>query len=141
MPWETSAAGRHWQFPVIAADTIVVLGDRVLGKPRDEEDAFRMLRLLSGSTHRVMTGLTVVQGEKIHTCTEVTDVTFRPLSDEEIRGYIASGEPMDKAGAYGIQGDAALLVSGSSGDYYNVVGLPLCRLAMILQTLAEKEKK
>ena len=135
------AVPRQKEDTVIAADTIVVLGDRVLGKPRDEEDAFRMLRLLSGSTHRVMTGLTVVQGEDIHTCTEVTDVTFRPLSDEEIRGYIASGEPMDKAGAYGIQGDAALFVSGISGDYYNVVGLPLCRLAMILQTLAEKEKK
>ena len=120
---------------VVAADTIVVCGGQVLGKPRDAEDAFRMLRLLSGRDHQVMTGMTVVRGEECVTVTEVTDIHFRDLSDGEIRAYIATGEPMDKAGSYGIQGGAALFATHLSGDYYNVMGLPVCRLALILRQM------
>ena len=119
---------------VIAADTIVVCDGQTLGKPADEADAFRMLRMLSGREHQVMTGLTVLQNDKAVTHTEVTSIHFRPLSDAEIRAYIATGEPMDKAGSYGIQGGAALFVTGLEGDYFNVVGLPVCRLAMILRS-------
>ena len=120
---------------VIAADTIVVCEGRVLGKPRDEEDAFRILSLLSGRHHAVMTGMTVVKDDEIITHTEVTKIHFRDLHPDEIRAYIASGEPMDKAGAYGIQGGAALFADEMVGDYYNVMGLPVCRLAMILRSL------
>ena len=120
---------------VIAADTIVVCGGAVLGKPKDEADAFRILSLLSGRDHEVMTGMTVVKGDEIVTHTEVTRIHFRELHPEEIRAYIASGEPMDKAGAYGIQGGAALFADQMEGDYYNVMGLPVCRLAMILRSL------
>ncbi len=120
---------------VIAADTIVVCGGQVLGKPRDEADAFRILSLLSGHSHEVMTGMTVVKGDEIVTHTEVTKIHFRQLHPAEIRAYIASGEPMDKAGAYGIQGGAALFADQMEGDYYNVMGLPVCRLAMILRSL------
>ena len=120
---------------VIAADTIVVCGGTVLGKPKDEADAFRILSLLSGRDHEVMTGMTVVRGDEIVTHTEVTRIHFRELHPEEIRAYIASGEPMDKAGAYGIQGGAALFADQMEGDYYNVMGLPVCRLAMILRSL------
>ena len=120
---------------VIAADTIVVCEGRVLGKPRDEEDAFRILSLLSGRHHEVMTGMSVVKDDEIITHTEVTKIHFRDLHPDEIRAYIASGEPMDKAGAYGIQGGAALFADEMVGDYYNVMGLPVCRLAMILRSL------
>ena len=120
---------------VIAADTIVVCGGEVLGKPRNEADAFRILSLLSGRHHEVMTGMTVVCGDKAITHTEVTKIHFRELHPEEIRAYIASGEPMDKAGAYGIQGGAALFADEMVGDYYNVMGLPVCRLAVILRSL------
>jgi len=118
---------------VIAADTIVVCDGQRLGKPRDEEDAFRMLTMLSGRDHQVMTGLTVLKGEHSETITEVTDIHFRALSEQEIRAYIATGEPMDKAGSYGIQGGAALFVSHLEGDYFNVVGLPVCALTGILR--------
>ena len=120
---------------VIAADTIVVCEGQVLGKPRDEADAFRILSLLSGRYHEVMTGMTVLRDEQIITHTEVTKIHFRELHPDEIRAYIASGEPMDKAGAYGIQGGAALFADEMVGDYYNVMGLPVCRLAMILRSL------
>ena len=120
---------------VIAADTIVVCEGRVLGKPKDAQDAFRTLSLLSDRYHEVMTGMTVVKDEQIITHTEVTRIHFRRLHPEEIRAYIASGEPMDKAGAYGIQGGAALFADEMAGDYYNVMGLPVCRLAMILRSL------
>ena len=118
---------------VIAADTIVVCGGRVLGKPHSEEEALSMLRLLSGRDHQVMTGVTVVTGETRETFTEVTDIHFRELSEKEIRAYVATGEPMDKAGAYGIQGGAALFCSRMVGDYYNVMGLPVCRLGETLR--------
>ena len=120
---------------VVAADTIVVCQGRVLGKPRDEEDAKAMLRLLSGRDHQVMTGCTVLAGEKSETFTEITDLHFRELREEEIARYVASGEPMDKAGAYGIQGGAALFCEGLHGDYYNVMGLPVCRLGQTLRRL------
>ena len=121
---------------VVAADTIVVCAGRTLGKPRSEEDAAQMLRLLSGRDHQVMTGMTVLRGDTAVTCTEVTDIHFRDLSDKEIESYIATGEPMDKAGAYGIQGGAALFAERLVGDYYNVMGLPVCRLYEILTQLA-----
>ena len=121
---------------VIAADTIVVCGGHVLGKPRDEADAVRMLSLLSGRDHQVMTGMTVIRGEKSISGTEVTDIHFRSLSEKEIRNYVATGEPMDKAGSYGIQGGAALFAEKMVGDYYNVMGLPVCRLGMILKEIA-----
>ncbi len=117
---------------IIAADTVVVCDGEILGKPADEEDAFRMLRLLSGRRHEVYTGLCVRDGEDCVCEAERTLVCFRELSDEEIRRYIQTGEPMDKAGAYGIQGKAALFVEAIEGDYYNVVGLPLCRLGRML---------
>ena len=130
------AVQRDFDDVVIAADTIVVCENEVLCKPKDEEDAFRMLRLLSGRDHQVMTGLCVLRGDHIRVCTEVTDIHFKPLSDSEILSYIRTGEPMDKAGAYGIQGYASLFAEKINGDYYNVVGLPVCRLGQILQEMA-----
>lgn len=120
---------------IIAADTVVVLDGGVLGKPADALEAFKMLATLSGTRHQVYTGVTVLkEGERI-TEHEVTDVYFRPLEEAEIEAYIATGEPMDKAGAYGIQGYGALLVERIEGDYYNVMGLPVCRLGRILDRL------
>lgn len=118
---------------VIGADTIVAYEGNVLGKPIDEKDAFRMLRMLSGSTHEVYTGVTIVFMSKDgrageFSFYEATEVTFYPLSDEEIEEYIASGESMDKAGAYGIQGSFAKYVKCINGDFNNVVGLPIARL-------------
>lgn len=120
---------------VIAADTVVALDGVVLGKPADKEEAFRMLSLLSGNRHQVYTGLTVLRGEQVFSQWEETAVTFRSLTAEEIEAYIATGEPMDKAGAYGIQGYGALFIQGINGDYYNVMGLPVCRLGQILGQL------
>ena len=117
---------------VIAADTVVALEGAVLGKPADELDAFKMLSALSGVRHQVYTGVTVCRGGEKQTAHEVTDVTFRELSEREIEDYISTGEPMYKAGAYGIQGYGALLIQGISGDYYNVMGLPVCRLSGML---------
>lgn len=117
---------------VIAADTVVVLDQNILGKPADTIQAEAMLAALSGRSHQVCTGVTVCQNSRTVTETEVTQVTFRDLTPEEIRNYVATGEPMDKAGSYGIQGLGALLVSGIQGDYSNVVGLPVCRLGRIL---------
>ena len=113
---------------VIAADTIVVCQGKVLGKPHSRQEAADMLRLLSGREHQVMTGCTVLCGDRVETFTEVTSLHFRPLSDKEILKYVQSGEPMDKAGSYGIQGGAALFCEKLEGDYYNVMGLPVCRL-------------
>ena len=121
---------------VIAADTIVVCEGRVLGKPQNPEEAVEMLRLLSGRDHQVMTGCTVLKGDRAETFTEVTDLHFRPLSQKEIENYVASGEPMDKAGSYGIQGGAALFCERMVGDYYNVMGLPVCRLGQVLKQMA-----
>ena len=130
------AVPREEEDIVIAADTIVVLGGTVLGKPHSREEAIKMLTALSGRDHQVMTGCTVIRGEKTKTFTEVTDLHFRPLREAEILRYVDSGEPMDKAGAYGIQGGAALFCEKIVGDYYNVMGLPVCRLGQVLRMIA-----
>lgn len=124
-------------YKIIGADTIVVLDGKVLGKPSDEEDAMNMLSALSGREHEVYTGVSLLtlQGGKITKTQqffECTKVVMREMSHQEIEAYIATGEPMDKAGAYGIQGRAAIFISGIHGDYYNVVGLPICHLTSIL---------
>lgn len=129
------AVSREADDVIIAADTIVVCEGRVLGKPRDEAEAKDMLRLLSGRDHQVMTGCTVLRGEECRSFTEVTDIHFRELSQQEIARYVASGEPMDKAGSYGIQGGAALFCTHMVGDYYNVMGLPVCALGQTLKQL------
>lgn len=118
---------------ILAADTAVCLDGRILGKPADEEDARRILTLLSGKTHQVHTGLCLLRGEQTWRWQEQTDVEFYPLSPELIRWYLSTGEPMDKAGAYGAQGLGALLVKGIRGDFYNVMGLPLASLVRVLR--------
>ena len=120
---------------VIGADTVVALDGQILGKPRDAGDARRMLRALSGRTHSVYTGVTVIRGGTSLSHAERTEVFFRPLSDGEIERYIATGEPMDKAGAYGAQGWASLFVERLEGDFFNVMGLPLCALGQLLKQL------
>ena len=123
---------------VIAADTVVASEDQVLGKPRDEADALRMLTELQGRRHTVCTGVTVRQGDRILTESEETGVFFRPASEAELRAYIATGEPMDKAGAYGVQGKGALLVERLEGDFFNVMGLPVLRLSRMLAQFGVK---
>ena len=124
---------------VIGADTIVSMEGQKFGKPADEEDAFRMLKSLADRTHTVYTGVSIVTPDsEVKKFVESTEVHFYPLSDEEIRAYIATGECMDKAGAYGIQGRGALLVSGIIGDYYNVMGLPIGRLVRELNKIYNK---
>ena len=120
---------------IISADTVVELGGTVMGKPSDTNEAFNMLKSLSGNTHNVLSGVTVMQNEKIITKTVITQVNFRELTDNEINEYIKTGDPMDKAGAYGIQGRASKFVSGIVGDYFNVVGLPVCTLSLMLKEL------
>lgn len=110
---------------VIGADTIVVLDNRILGKPKNKQEAKKMLRNLSGKIHKVITGYCIVrEGEEI-TGYEITEVKFRELKDEEIEWYVSTGEPLDKAGAYGIQGKGGILIEWIKGDYYNVVGFPI----------------
>ena len=126
------------QYPdsvVIGADTVVAVDDAILGKPHDAADAARMLALLSGREHSVYTGVTVMVNGRTVSAWERTKVFFRPLTDREITAYIATGEPMDKAGAYGYQGLASLFVEKIEGDYFNVIGLPLCRLGQMLSEL------
>jgi septum formation protein len=118
---------------VLGADTTVTLDNHILGKPEDAVDAARMLRLLSGRTHRVITGVAVVSVARTEVAAEVTAVKFLTLSDEEIAGYIATGEPMDKAGAYAVQGRAARWIPRIEGDYFNVVGLPLALVSTLLE--------
>lgn len=123
---------------VIGADTIVAKGEKIMGKPKDEEEAYAMLLEIQGNTHQVYTGVTIIRtGEKQRCVTfaEKTEVVLYPMSDKEIRTYIASGDCMDKAGAYGIQGDFAIHVKGIEGDYYNVVGLPIGRVYQELKQL------
>lgn len=123
---------------IIGADTIVAKGETIMGKPKDKADAYGMLKNISGDCHQVYTGVTIIrtgkQAESI-TFTEKTEVYLYPMSEEEIEAYIASGDPMDKAGAYGIQGDFAIHVKGIQGDYYNVVGLPIGRVYQELKKL------
>ncbi|MCG8502027.1 MAG: Maf family protein [Firmicutes bacterium] len=120
---------------VIGADTIVVYQDKILGKPENKEHAYRMLSMLNGCAHRVLTGFTLIrtQDEKVIKRYEETLVKFRELSDAEIKAYIETGEPMDKAGAYGIQEIGSLIVERIEGDYFNVVGLPMVQLALALK--------
>jgi septum formation protein len=118
---------------VITADTMVFLDDERLGKPHDEADALRMLTELSGRAHTVCTGVTVRRGDNLECFTVSTEVYFRSASRQELLGYIATGEPMDKAGAYGAQGRGALFVRAIEGDFFNVMGLPLCRLGQMLK--------
>ena len=132
---EVAAAWASPEDIVIGADTVVVLDGRVLGKPRDEADAAAMLRALSGRTHTVYTGVAVERGGERRLHAERTDVRFRALTDAEIAAYIATGEPMDKAGAYGAQGYASLFVEHLDGDFFNVMGLPLCALGKLLKEL------
>ena len=118
---------------VVAADTIVWFDGKIYGKPHSEQEAFEMLTALSGATHEVYTGVAVLAGGEIHVEAERTLVHFRRIPAEEIRAYIATGEPMDKAGAYGAQGRGAVFVRGIDGDFFNVMGLPLCRLDAMLK--------
>jgi len=119
---------------VLGADTTVFLDNHILSKPEDAADAARMLRLLSGRTHQVATGLAVVSAHQQQSAAEITTVEFLPLSDADISAYIATGDPMDKAGAYGIQGRAARWIPRIEGCYFNVVGLPIARVSAMLAT-------
>lgn len=124
---------------IIGSDTVVIYEDSLLLKPTDKEDALRMLTFLGGKTHRVITGCAIIKGERELTFSEETQVEFYPLSERDILGYIETGEPMDKAGAYGIQGRGSLLVKGIKGDYFNVVGLPVASLKRYLDKFMENE--
>ncbi|HEV3118524.1 MAG TPA: Maf family protein [Gemmataceae bacterium] len=124
---------RHSNAAVLGADTVVVADEHLLEKPRDREDAVRMLRLLSGRTHQVITGVCLIARAFERTEVEVTQVTFSRLSDDEIAGYVRTGEPMDKAGAYAIQGMASRWVERIEGCYFNVVGLPVARVYRLMR--------
>lgn len=123
-----AVVGLHENSLVIGADTVVICDGKAFGKPKSEQDAFNMLKSLSGKAHDVVTGCTITENGEYRTFSQKTQVRFYPLSDDEIRRYIKTGEPMDKAGAYGIQGYGSLLIEGIDGDYFNVVGLPVARL-------------
>lgn len=122
---------------VIGADTIVVANGKILGKPKDKDDACAMLRMLSGTEHEVITGVCIICEEKIDSFACVSKVSFFELSDEEIKNYVATGEPMDKAGSYGIQGKGCLLAERIEGDYFNIVGLPVSQLARHLKEFSK----
>ena len=130
-----AAAKENPDAAVIGADTVVVLDGAVLGKPKDVGDAKRMLRALSGRRHTVYTGVTVLRGGTALCRAERTEVRFRPLDEAEIERYVATGEPLDKAGSYGIQGLGSLFVERIEGDFFNVMGLPLCLLGEMLKEL------
>ncbi|MBR2041986.1 MAG: septum formation inhibitor Maf [Oscillospiraceae bacterium] len=117
---------------VIGSDTVVVLNDEIFGKPKDKAHAHAMLKALSGKKHFVFTGVAVAEKGKVRSFVQKTEVEFYELSDETIEKYIATGEPMDKAGAYGIQGKGSVLVKGITGDYFNVMGLPVAETARFL---------
>lgn len=131
----SAVAERHPGALVIAADTTVVLDGRIIGKPQTEDDARNMLSALSGATHTVVTGMACVLNGKLESSVDDVSVTFRRLSDAEIQEYVATGEPMDKAGAYGIQGYGATIVRRIDGDYFAVMGLSLVRLVEVMQRL------
>ena len=133
---DLKAAAAAKLFPddtVLGCDTIVILNDEIMGKPKDRDDAHRMLRALSGESHSVLTGCSLYHGKQTTVFTTETLVTFYPLSDAEIEAYLDTGEPFDKAGAYGIQGKGSLLVREIEGDYFNVVGLPVAALSRQLR--------
>jgi septum formation protein len=122
---------------VLGADTTVVVRDEVLEKPADEADALRMLRKLQGRTHQVVTSVALVAGERVHQATDITNVVFRRLAEATLRDYVATGEPMDKAGAYGIQGYGAALVERIEGDFFSVMGLPVRLVLALLEEAGE----
>lgn len=126
-------AAAHPHIPVLGADTSVVIDDEILGKPRDAEHAKAMLRRLSGRTHRVITGVWLCNGGQSNGFSDSAEVTFAPMTEEEIDAYVRSGEPMDKAGAYGIQGYGMRFITGIRGDFYTVMGLPSGRLYAFLK--------
>lgn len=128
-----AVAIQHPHDTIISADTIVVVDGKVLGKPRNEDHAKEMLRSLSGRSHTVMTAFCLWEKGKAVTHVEQTHLRFKPLSEEEIAAYVATGSPMDKAGAYGIQDQASIFVEALEGDYYNVMGLPVCALVKALR--------
>ena len=123
-----AVAKDHRKSAVVGSDTVVALDGKILGKPRSEKEAAEMLRSLSGRIHKVFTGVAIVCGEKVTSFFEETEVEFYPLTDQEILDYVATGEPMDKAGAYGFQGRGAVLVKRINGDYFNVMGLPISKV-------------
>ncbi len=138
--WETEHPDDTEDFVVLGADTIVVLDGVPMGKPKDEEDAIRTLKSLSGRSHSVYTGVALVYGDEVKTLCSKTDVYFYDLSDEEIRRYVDSGEPMDKAGSYGIQGLGRILIRKIDGDYFTVVGLPVAEVYRALTALGVEPK-
>ena len=118
---------------VVGADTIVWLDGEIIGKPRDPEDAVSILKKLSGKTHTVYTGVAVLTDQGCDVCHDTTEVTMEAIPEADIRAYVASGEPLDKAGAYGYQGLASLFVERIEGDFFNVIGLPVCRMGQMLR--------
>lgn len=140
---EQKAQAVFEKFPysaVLAADTVVVINGKILGKPKDKDDAFGMLRALSGNTHYVYTGVCIKFGNKSDSFVSKSAVEFYDLSDDEIKAYIETGEPMDKAGAYGIQGKGAVLVKAISGDYFNIVGLPIAQVSRKLGAVLQNKQ-
>jgi len=134
----SAIAARDPDLITIGADTVVVINRKVLGKPRDEAEAIHMLTQLSGREHTVITAVAVARGRKLRSAIEEVQVKFRRLREDEIEGYVATGEPMDKAGAYGIQGYGATIVERIEGDYFAVMGLPLARLTGLIRDLGVK---
>lgn len=133
-----SIAKDHPNDTVLAADTVVILEQTILGKPKDDEDAFNMLHdLIKQQQHVVATGVCIIHQGKIQSFVDKTIVYFNPLTDEEIRAYVQTKEPMDKAGAYGIQGKGALFIDKINGDYYNVMGLPIAKVHQALKKLVQ----
>lgn len=120
---------------VLGMDTMVCVDGKLLGKPKDEDDAFRMLSMLSGRVNTVITGYTVMVNGKWETGCVASDVLFRPMTEGEIRWYISTGEPMDKAGAYGIQGKGSLFIESIEGDYFSVLGFPVCQVFKVVKKL------
>lgn len=140
---EQKAQAVFEKFPnglILAADTVVVINGKILGKPKDKADAFGMLKALSGNTHYVYTGVCIKFGEKSESFVGKSAVEFYELSDSEINAYIETGEPMDKAGAYGIQGKGAVLVKGINGDYFNIVGLPVAQVSRKLGAVLQNKQ-
>lgn len=123
-----AVAAEHKEAAVIGSDTVVALDGKILGKPHSEQEACEMLRSLSGRTHKVFTGVAIVCGGKVKNFFDETDVEFYSLGDDEIKKYVATGEPTDKAGAYGIQGKGSVLVKRINGDFFSVMGLPIAKL-------------
>lgn len=136
-----AVVAEHPEAVVLGSDTTVILGDTILGKPETPERAVEMLRMLSGKTHKVITGVALAKGDKVTSFQTVTNVTFYRLTEAHIQGYVATKEPLDKAGGYGIQGYGALLVQKIVGDYYGVVGLPVAPTARALAEFQHEEGK